>query len=70
MINNDLTDSIKVRFTHDQNKALDILKSKGFNKSKFIRQAVEEKLYKDFRGVLNGLKKQELKTNGVPGWAL
>jgi len=59
MINNDLNNPVKVRFTADQSEALEILKSKGFNKSKFIRLDVEEKLYRDYRKMLKEIKDKE-----------
>jgi len=42
----------KIQFTNDCDKALIILKSKGLDVNLFIRQAVEEKLYRDFRKIL------------------
>jgi len=56
MINNDLNKHIKVRLTASQNKALNVLKSIGFNKSKFIRLAIEEKLYRDYRKLIKESK--------------
>ena len=53
----------KIQLTHDCEKALLILKSKGVNYNDFIRQAVEEKLYKDFRKIL---KDVEDKKNKAP----
>ena len=59
MINNDLNKPIKVRLTADQTKALNVLKSIGFNKSKFIRLAIEEKLYRDYRKLIKESNKFE-----------
>jgi len=50
-----------IRFSRDIEKALSILDSKGVNQSKFIRQAVEEKLYKDFRKILKEIDKENNK---------
>ena len=47
-----------IRFTNDIEKALSILDSKGVNQSAFIRQAVEEKLYKDFRKILKQIENE------------
>lgn len=58
MANNRLTYSHSVRFTSDQNKALDILISIGFNRNKFVRLAVEEKLYRDYRKILKQIEKE------------
>lgn len=51
----------QIRLTHDINKALDILHKKGVNPSKFIRESVEEKLYKDFRRILNEVENEKNK---------
>lgn len=59
MVNNGLTKAYPVRLTKDQEKALLILSGKGFNKSKFIRSAIEEKLHKDFRVILKKLEPNE-----------
>lgn len=61
MANNTLTDSHSIRFTADQNKALNILISKGFNRTKFVRLAVEEKLYRDYRSILKQIEKENNK---------
>ena len=53
--------SRQIRLTNDINKALDLLKSKGVNTSKFIREAVEEKLYKDLRKILKEVEKEKQK---------
>ena len=47
-----------IRFTNDIEKALCILDSKGVSQSAFIRQAVEEKLYKDFRKILKQIENE------------
>ena len=67
MSNNNLAKAFSLQLENDQDKALEILKNKGFNKCKFIRAAVEEKLYKDFRNIIKQLNKPN-KT--VPEWAL
>ena len=54
-----LTKAYPIRLTQDQNKALSILESKGFKKSLFIRQAIEEKLYNDFRIILKEANKEK-----------
>jgi hypothetical protein len=53
----------KIQLTNHCDKALLILKSKGVNDNDFIRQAVEEKLYKDFRKILKSI---EDKKNKLP----
>jgi hypothetical protein len=57
----DLAKPIKIQFTKDQSEALSMLKELGFNKNKFIRAAVEEKLYRDFRRMLKKLRDKQLK---------
>lgn len=57
-MDNKLSKSIKVQLTADQTKALSILKSKGFNKAKFIRLAVEEKMYRDYRLIIKNINKE------------
>jgi len=59
MINNELTKVHSIRFTHDQNKALDMLISKGFSRTKFVRLAVEEKLYRDYRTIIKQIEKEK-----------
>ena len=51
-----LTKAYPVRLTKDQDKAISILETKGFNRSKFIRAAINEKLHKDFRIMLKPKK--------------
>lgn len=46
----------KISLTNDCDKALKILKLKGVNDNDFIRQAIEEKLYKDFRKILKKIE--------------
>ena len=65
---NKLTKPYKTRFTQDQEKALLILESKGFNISKFIRLALQEKLVRDFRTILTDVKKKESRIPNAPGW--
>lgn len=58
-----------IRFTNDIEKALSILDSKGVNQSAFIRQAVEEKLNKDFRKILKQIElenKKEINNKNLP----
>jgi hypothetical protein len=59
MVNSGLSKAYPVRLTHDQEKALLVLSGKGFNKSKFIRAAIEEKLHKDYRAILKDLEPKE-----------
>ena len=51
----------KRQLTKDSEIALSILKSKGVNPSKFIREAVEEKLYKDFRKTIKQIEDENSK---------
>jgi len=51
----------KIQLSKDCDKAILILKSKGINDNDFIRQAVEEKLYKDFRKILKDIEKESKK---------
>jgi hypothetical protein len=64
-----LANPFSLQLEKDQDKALEILKSKGFNKNKFIRAAVEEKLYRDFRSILKELKQIESDKN-TPDWVM
>jgi predicted DNA-binding protein len=54
-----LTKAYPVRLTLDQDKALNILNSKGFKKSQFIRIAIEDKLKNEFRKILKESKPKE-----------
>lgn len=65
---NNLSCQHKVRLTLDQEKALKILKSKGFNKSKFIRAAIEEKLHRDYRKLLISVSENNKRIPNAPGW--
>ena len=65
---NNLTKPYKTRFTQDQEKALLILESKGFNISKFIRLALQEKLVRDFRSILKEVKIKESRIPNAPKW--
>ena len=40
---------------------LEILISKGYNRTKFVRLAVEEKLYRDYRSILKQIEKENNK---------
>ena len=51
-----LTKAYPIRLTLEQEKALNILQSKGFRKSAFIRIAIEEKLYRDYRNMIKQLE--------------
>jgi len=51
----------QVRPTKDSEKALDILKGKGLNITNFMREAIEEKLYKDFRATVKQIKDKQTK---------
>ena len=57
-----------VRLTADQDKAIDMLCSHGFNRSKFIRAAVQEKLKRDFRNILAAAKEKEKRATNDPSW--
>ena len=41
-----------IRLTSDQHRAIEALKLSSFNKTKFIRLAIEEKLKRDFRNMM------------------
>ena len=51
----------KIQLSNDCEKAILILKSKGVNVNLFIRQSVEEKLYKDFRKILKEIEDEKNK---------
>nr|AKH47502.1 hypothetical protein [uncultured marine virus] len=55
----------KVSFTEDQEKAFENLKGKGYHIQKFIRLAINEKLYRDYRNLINKKEYDE----GLPSWA-
>jgi len=55
-----LSKPYQVRLSEDQDKALIVLKSKGVNPSKFVRQAIQEKLLKDFRLILKEIQLKEI----------
>jgi len=46
-----------IRLTYDQHRAIEKLKLSSFNKTKFIRLAIEEKLQRDFRTMLAKVNK-------------
>lgn len=48
-----------------QANSLKILRSKGVNVSQFIRQAIKEKLQRDWKGIK---QKHERKIKGGPDW--
>lgn len=52
-----LTKPYSIRLTHDQHRAIEKLKLSSFNKTKFIRLAIEEKLQRDFRTMLKKVNK-------------
>jgi len=54
-----LTKAYPIRLTKDQDNALNILQSKGFKKSLFIRLAIDEKLKRDYRITLKALEPKE-----------
>ena len=56
MNGNTLGKPYPIRLTYDQNRAFDMLKLSSINKTKFIRAAINEKLYNDFRKMLNNIK--------------
>lgn len=62
---NKLAKQRKIQLSKDCDKALIILKSKGVNDNDFIRQAVEEKLYRDYRKILKQIE-EESKKEYVP----
>jgi post-segregation antitoxin (ccd killing protein) len=55
----------EVMITEIQSNSLKILKSKGVNVSQFIRQAIKEKLHRDWKEIK---KKHERKINNAPDW--
>ena len=58
---------IKIKLTKDQTKAFNILKKYKIVRSKFIRQAIEDKLHKDFRSILK--QEQEFEQRrALPNW--
>lgn len=56
MNNKILIKPISFKPTSDIDKALKTLQSMGFDRSKFIRLAIEEKLYRDYRSIIKQLK--------------
>jgi hypothetical protein len=58
---NNLSKAHPIRFTYHQEKALNKLSIMGVNKSKFIRQAVQEKLIKDFRETIAEIERNRTK---------
>lgn len=60
MSNSTLAKPFPIQFYKDEYRALEMLKEKGFNKTKFIRLAVREKLFRDFRSILKELEKEIL----------
>ena len=59
MNGNELGKPYPIRLTFDQNRAIDMLKLSSFNKTKFIRAAINEKLHRDFRKMLAKINKNE-----------
>ena len=59
---NNLTKAYPIRLTQDQDKAISILESKGFNRSKIIRCALDYYLYSEFRKILKEIdnKKKQI----------
>jgi cobalamin biosynthesis protein CbiD len=51
----------KIQFSNDCEKALVILESYGVNVRDFVRQAVEEKMHKDFRKTIQKIKQKRNK---------
>ena len=51
-----------IQLDSDQEKALSNLKNCGLKKSSFIRQAVQEKLLKDYRNIINDFNRNRTKT--------
>jgi hypothetical protein len=60
MKNNKLQNPILIRLTLHQEKALSKLEKCGINKSKFIRQAVQEKLERDFSAIMNKIERSRV----------
>lgn len=60
MSNSNLAKPFSIQLTKDQYRALEILKSKGFNKNILIRNALNEILHRDFRNVLKQLTIKEI----------
>lgn len=59
-----LTERRVVMITPAQANSLKILKSKGVNVSQFIRQAIKEKLSREWKGI----KEKQEKIKDAPGW--
>ena len=57
-----------VRLNTDQDKAIDMLCSYGYNRTKFIRAAIQEKLKRDFRHMLAKLKEGKKRIPNAPIW--
>lgn len=51
----------KIQLSNDCERAIVILECYGLNIRDFIREAVEEKLYKDFRKTIKKIKQQRNK---------
>jgi hypothetical protein len=60
MNGNELGKPYPIRLTYDQNRAIDMLKLSSFNKTKFIRAAINEKLHRDFRSMLKKIQNNKL----------
>lgn len=52
----------KIQLSNDCEKALVILEGYGLNVRDFIRESVEEKLYKDFRKTIAKMKSERKKS--------
>ena len=63
-----LSNPYPIRLTSDQDKAIDILCSYGFNRSKFIRSAIQEKLKRDFRKIQAEKKEKLNRIPDAPSW--
>jgi len=49
-----------IRITYDQHIAIEKLKMSSYNKTKFIRLAIKEKLKRDFRSLLKEMNTVKL----------
>ena len=63
-----LTKAYPVRLTKDQYIAISILESKGFNKSKLIRCALDKYLHSEFRKILKEVEGKEYRIPNAPIW--
>jgi len=65
---NNLTKAYPIRLTQDQDKAIKTLESKGFNRSKLIRSALNSYLYSNFRNTLKEIEHKNKRIPNAPNW--